>query len=94
MVAEVGYLLEAKVGTVAEAAFLDAPADGDLELVDLIPEDLARMAELVRRYDDLPLGTTDASAIALAERLGDGRAGRAGRANRLPGTSPAVRILE
>lgn len=28
------------------------------------------MAELVRRYDDLPVGTTDASVIALAERLG------------------------
>lgn len=28
------------------------------------------MAELVRQYDDLPLGTTDASVIALAERLG------------------------
>lgn len=27
------------------------------------------MAELVRRYDDLPLGTTDASVIVLAERL-------------------------
>lgn len=24
----------------------------------------------MRRYDDLPLGTTDASVIALAERLG------------------------
>ena len=28
------------------------------------------MAWLVGRYDDLPLGTTDASVIALAERLG------------------------
>ena len=28
------------------------------------------MAELVRRYDDLPVGTTDASVIGLAERLG------------------------
>ena len=31
--------------------------------------DFARMAELVRRYGDLPLGTTDASAVAVAERL-------------------------
>src|SRR5690606_25077251 len=28
-----------------------------------------RMAELARRYDDFPLGTTDASVLALAERL-------------------------
>ena len=32
--------------------------------------DGTRMAKLVNQYDDLPLGTTDASAIALAERLG------------------------
>lgn len=28
------------------------------------------MAEMVARYDDLPLGTTAASLVALAERLG------------------------
>ncbi len=28
------------------------------------------MAELAEQYVDLPLGTTDASVIALAERLG------------------------
>ena len=28
------------------------------------------MAEVVEQYDDFPLGTTDASVIALAERLG------------------------
>jgi uncharacterized protein len=32
-------------------------------------EDLARMAELVEQYRDFPLGGTDASVIALAERL-------------------------
>lgn len=70
VLAEVGYLLEVKVGTVAEVSFLGALANGDFELIDLIPEDLARMAELVRGYADPPLGTTDASVIALAERLG------------------------
>ena len=58
------------VGTEVEAKFLDALADGNLEVVNLTTADIARMAELVRRYDDLPLGTTDASVIALAERLG------------------------
>ena len=42
----------------------------DFEAVTLEDVDLARMAELVRQYDDLPLGTTDASVIAIAERLG------------------------
>lgn len=31
--------------------------------------DYTRMAELVDTYGDLPLGTTDASAVAIAERL-------------------------
>jgi predicted nucleic acid-binding protein len=58
------------VSTEVEAKFLDAVAAGDFEVVNLASADFARMAELVRRYDDLPLGTTDASVIALAERLG------------------------
>lgn len=70
VVAEVGYMLATWVSTEVEAQFLDAIAEGDFELVDLEQEDFERMAELVRQYDDLPLGTTDASVIALAERLG------------------------
>jgi predicted nucleic acid-binding protein len=69
VVAEVGYMLATWVSTEVEAEFLDAMAGGDFEVVDLTPEDFGRMAELVRQYDDLPLGTTDASVIALAERL-------------------------
>jgi hypothetical protein len=53
-----------------EATFLRSLGDGELELVELIPADLSRMAALVTQYADLPLGTTDASVIALAERLG------------------------
>lgn len=45
-------------------------AEGGFEPVDLTAADYARMAELVKQYDDLRLGTTDASVIALAERLG------------------------
>ena len=63
-------MLATWVSTEVEAQFLDAVAGGDFEVVDLEPGDFVRMAELVRRYDDLPLGTTDASVIALAERLG------------------------
>lgn len=70
VMAEVGYMLEAKVGTFAEVAFLESVASGSFELVNLTQSDAARIAELVARYDDLPLGTTDASLIALAERLG------------------------
>lgn len=70
VVAEVGYLLGREAGPKVESLFLDSLAAGDFTLVDLTAADCARMAELVRRYGDLPLGTTDASVIAVAERLG------------------------
>ena len=43
---------------------------GKLVPVDITAEDYERMAELVELYDDWPLGGTDASLIAVAERLG------------------------
>jgi len=52
-----------------EAAFLDAVASGSFELVRLEDADIQRMSELVRQYGDFPLGATDASVIAVAERL-------------------------
>lgn len=70
VVAEVGYMLGTWVSNEVEAEFLDAMANNDFETVDLLPEDFQRMAELVRQYTDLPLGTADASVICLAERLG------------------------
>ena len=45
-------------------------AEGDFQFVDLTSADYRRMAALVIQYGDLPLGTTDASVIALTERLG------------------------
>lgn len=70
VVAEVGYLLGREAGPKVESLFLESLAAGDFTLVDLTAADCARMAELARRYGDLPLGTTDASVIAIAERLG------------------------
>lgn len=68
--AEVGYLLAREAGAAVESMFLRSVAEGDFEPVDLTRDDYARMAELVAEYADLPLGTTDAAVIALAERLG------------------------
>ncbi|QSB16394.1 hypothetical protein JQS43_08985 [Natronosporangium hydrolyticum] len=45
-------------------------AQGEFDLVAVTTADMQRMAELVRRYADLPLGGVDASVIAIAERLG------------------------
>lgn len=70
VVAEVGFMLaRQRFGAAAEASFLRTLADETFVSVDLLVEDYARMADLVEQYDNLPLGTTDASVIALAERL-------------------------
>jgi len=72
VVAEVGYLLARESGAAVEALFLTALADGDFQLVGLTPADFRRAAQLVQTYADLPLGTTDATVVALAEWLGIG----------------------
>jgi hypothetical protein len=56
-------------GARAEKAFLLAVGRRDFESVELTTDDYVRMAELVEQYDDLLLGTPDASVIALAGRL-------------------------
>ncbi len=68
VITEVAYLVGTRLGVAAEVRFL-----GDLAAGNLLPEPVAagdwmRIAELVARYDDLPLGTVDASVVALAER--------------------------
>lgn len=70
VVAETAYMLRRGLGGVAELALLEMIRDGTLIVVNLLPEDWDRVAELVERYDDLGLGVTDASVIAMAERLG------------------------
>jgi uncharacterized protein len=69
VVAEVGYLLAREAGADVEALFLRSLAGGDFTGVDLIQADFARMADLVVTYGSLPLGTTDAAVVAVAERL-------------------------
>jgi len=72
VIAEVCYLVNREVGPEAEAAVLDDIGDGDrytYQLVDLLNEDIRRMADLVRQYADREMGGTDASIVAVAERL-------------------------
>ncbi len=70
VIAEACHLIEARCGPHVEAAFLDALAASQLGTVmDILPEDIARMAELVRQYASLPLGGTDACVVAVAERV-------------------------
>jgi predicted nucleic acid-binding protein len=65
---EVCYLLERELGSRAEAAFLRSFREGAFTLANLI-DDLDRMAVLVETYEDLPLGSVDASVVAVAETL-------------------------
>jgi uncharacterized protein len=67
---EVCLLLERRRGTQAELAFLADVRAARFRLVSDLEPDLDRIAELVERYADLPLGTVDASVVALTERLG------------------------
>jgi predicted nucleic acid-binding protein len=50
--------------------FLADIASGSYLVEPVVPSDWIRIAELVWRYRDLPLGTVDASVVATAERLG------------------------
>ena len=70
VVAEVCYLLGEWGGPDAEVRFLRDFRPGGLQLAELTDTDVARMADLAERYADLRLGGTDASVIAIAERLG------------------------
>jgi predicted nucleic acid-binding protein len=69
VVAEVGYLLAREGGARVESQFLSSLADGTLWPVELTRDDYRRAAQLVLEYASLPLGTTDATVIALCERL-------------------------
>lgn len=69
VIAEAAYLLDRHLGPAAEAALFDSIIDGTLRVENLQAVDWERIAELVRVYADMRLGGTDASLVALAERL-------------------------
>jgi hypothetical protein len=64
---EVAYLLERRLGAYAEAAFIRGLDRFRVEPP--VAEDWARIAALIDQYANFPLGTVDASIVALAERL-------------------------
>ena len=67
--AEVTYLLHARIGPVAEEAFVRAIADGEFVIEPVEDGDMARIADVMHSYRDFPLGFVDASVVAIAERL-------------------------
>jgi predicted nucleic acid-binding protein len=67
VIAEATYFVGRRLGARTESAFLAGIAQLDVEAPS--SDDLGRMAELVDQFANFPLGGTDASVIALAERL-------------------------
>ncbi len=68
VIAESAWLIEHRLGTVAEAALLRLVMSGDVRVIDLTMPDYERCIELVEQYADLGLGFVDASIVAIAER--------------------------
>lgn len=64
------YLLATRLGAEPEVKFLGDLADGAFTVEPVAAGDWLRIAELVARYRNLPLGTVNASVVATAERLG------------------------
>jgi uncharacterized protein len=67
VVAEVSYLAATRLGADVEATFIASLAGLDVEAPPA--SEWTRIAELIRQYQSFPLGATDASVVALAERL-------------------------
>jgi predicted nucleic acid-binding protein len=70
---ETCHLLATRLSAVALERFVSAAAGGSFELFSLEQRHLARAAELMKRYRDLPMDLADASLVILAEELGTGR---------------------
>ncbi|WP_197079915.1 type II toxin-antitoxin system VapC family toxin [Mycobacterium haemophilum] len=70
VITEVVHLLGTRLGAEPEVRFLGDLADGAFTVEPVAVGDWLRIAELVARYRDLPLGTVDASVVTTAERLG------------------------
>lgn len=70
VIAEAAYLIDRHLGPAAEAALFASLAEGELLVEELSRDDWRRIGELVTTYSDVRLGGTDASLVAVAERLG------------------------
>lgn len=69
IMAEIAYVLQARAGDRAVFAFVDAIISGTTRW-SCGEDDLPRVRDLMVRYVDLPLGYSDATVVACAERTG------------------------
>ncbi len=70
VLAELDYLLAARVGSRAQLALLEEVARGVYRLEPFGRSDVAAAQAILSRHSDLDLGLADASLVVLAERHG------------------------
>jgi uncharacterized protein len=68
---EAMYLLSRAGGSVGRDALWKLVSTGRLEIVDLSSPAVERSAQLMSKYEDLPMDLADATLVALAEERGD-----------------------
>ena len=69
VLAETDYLVLRRLGGSAEMAFLEQVAGGTPLREPVSDADMVRALEILKQYDDQDLGLTDASLMAVAERI-------------------------
>lgn len=70
---ETCHLLLTRLGVRSQVAFLESYARGAFQVFDLAPKHALRIAQLMKKYRDLPMDLADASLVILAEHLGHGK---------------------
>ena len=70
VLAELDYLLAARVSAKAQRALLDEVARGAYQLAPFSADDVSSATTVIRRYRELAIGLADASIVVLAERYG------------------------
>ena len=68
VLAELDYLLAARVGAAAQEGLLAEVECGAYALTPMVPADIARAREVIKRHADLGISLADASIVVLAER--------------------------
>lgn len=73
VIAEASHVLRKRAHADVMVGFVLTLAQSDVRVFALEQTDLPRLAELMRKYRDLPMDYADASLVLLAERLRHGR---------------------
>ena len=70
---ELDYLVSERMGVAPMLALLSDVERGAYVVEDLLPEDYARVRQLMDGYADQDLGFVDSAVLAVVERFGEGK---------------------